>query len=259
MRAIEGWLWKKGGSGSGASPLKLGRRNWTRRYCTLEDGVLKYYKLEAGQGKPAAGDKERGSVSLTGATAMDAEIDGKEHCFAIHKGDGTMVWFRAEAALDKTRWLDYIDGGASGPKRRGSNESEAALRRSMDNLQFENEALARELEVARKASSEHSIASSKHSVDYKGVSVSSLGTVEYTSQPSGEGAAWADAKEDDEDSLSSADVGGVTETKEDPAVEYPLKTEPEAAPAPRTGTPVGRNTPSPSMERVSIQSQEFAF
>jgi len=114
---VEGWLWKKGGSGSGASPIRLGRRNWTRRYCTLEDGVLRYYKLEAGQGTPKEGEKPRGSVSLKGATAMDAAIDGKEHCFAIHKGDGTMVWFRAEAAVDKTRWLDYVDDAAGGPKR----------------------------------------------------------------------------------------------------------------------------------------------
>ena len=28
-----------------------------------------------------------------------------------------MVWFRAEAAVDKTRWLDYVDDAAGGPKR----------------------------------------------------------------------------------------------------------------------------------------------
>lgn len=258
---ISGFLWKKGGSGSGASPLRLGRRNWTRRFTVIEGQTLTYYKLPDGATELPEGHPPRGTVDLSGATAMDAAIDGKEHCFAVHKGDGTMVWFRAESAADKVRWLDYLDASSGGPARRGANPKDAALRLSMESLQFENTALARELEVARKSSV-------------------SLGPVESAKQ------SW-DTKDDDEDSLSSADgapeskgntfresfsvrtAGTTTPPPAEAKTPEPVAAPPPPTPAPPTPTsvastpPPARRTPSPAVldgPRVSIASQEdFAF
>ena len=155
---MEGFLWKKGGSGSGASPLKFGRRNWTRRFCRIEAAVLHggdsgdalaYYKLADGEGEPGPDDKPRGFVPLKAAQVMDAEIDGKTHCFAIHRGDGQMVWFRAEAASDKVKWLDALDVATGGR----ASTSDATLRQSVEELASKNQKLTQEVHSFRTSGS----------------------------------------------------------------------------------------------------------
>ncbi len=155
---MEGFLWKKGGSGSGASPLKFGRRNWTRRFCRIEAAVLHggesgdalaYYKLADGEGEPGPDDKPRGFVPLKAAQVMDAEIDGKTHCFAIHRGDGQMVWFRAEAASDKVKWLDALDVATGGR----ASTSDATLRQSVEELASKNQRLTQEVHSFRTSGS----------------------------------------------------------------------------------------------------------
>ena len=155
---MEGFLWKKGGSGSGASPLKFGRRNWTRRFCRIEAAVLHggdsgdalaYYKLADGEGQPGPDDKPRGFVPLKAAQVMDAEIDGKTHCFAIHRGDGQMVWFRAEAASDKVKWLDGLDVATGGK----SSTSDSTLRQSVEELASKNQRLTQEVHSFRTSGS----------------------------------------------------------------------------------------------------------
>ena len=155
---MEGFLWKKGGSGSGASPLKFGRRNWTRRFCRIEAAVLHggdsgdalaYYKLADGEGQPGPDDKPRGFVPLKAAQVMDAEIDGKTHCFAIHRGDGQMVWFRAEAASDKVKWLDGLDVATGGK----SSTTDSTLRQSVEELASKNQRLTQEVHSFRTSGS----------------------------------------------------------------------------------------------------------
>ena len=155
---MEGFLWKKGGSGSGASPLKFGRRNWTRRFCRIEAAVLHggdsgdalaYYKLADGEGEPGPDDKPRGFVPLKAAQVMDAEIDGKTHCFAIHRGDGQMVWFRAEAASDKVKWLDALDVATGG---KSTSTTDGTLRQSIEELASKNQRLTQEVHSFRTGS-----------------------------------------------------------------------------------------------------------
>ncbi len=155
---MEGFLWKKGGSGSGASPLKFGRRNWTRRFCRIEAAVLHggesgdalaYYKLADGEGEPGPDDKPRGFVPLKAAQVMDAEIDGKTHCFAIHRGDGQMDWFRAEVASDKVKWLDALDVATGGR----ASTSDATLRQSVEELASKNQKLTQEVHSFRTSGS----------------------------------------------------------------------------------------------------------
>ena len=156
---MEGFLWKKGGSGSGASPLKFGRRNWTRRFCRIEAAVLHggdsgdalaYYKLADGEGEPGPDDKPRGFVPLKAAQVMDAEIDGKTHCFAIHRGDGQMVWFRAEAASDKVKWLDALDVATGG---KSTSTTDGTLRQSIEELASKNQKLTQEVHSFRTSGS----------------------------------------------------------------------------------------------------------
>ena len=156
---MEGFLWKKGGSGSGASPLKFGRRNWTRRFCRIEAAVLHggdsgdalaYYKLADGEGEPGPDDKPRGFVPLKAAQVMDAEIDGKTHCFAIHRGDGQMVWFRAEAASDKVKWLDALDVATGG---KSTSTTDGTLRQSIEELASKNQRLTQEVHSFRTSGS----------------------------------------------------------------------------------------------------------
>ena len=156
---MEGFLWKKGGSGSGASPLKFGRRNWTRRFCRIEAAVLHggdsgdalaYYKLADGEGEPGPDDKPRGFVPLKAAQVMDAEIDGKTHCFAIHRGDGQMVWFRAEAASDKVKWLDALDVATGG---KSTSTTDGTLRQSIEELASKNQRLTQEVNSFRTSGS----------------------------------------------------------------------------------------------------------
>ncbi len=156
---MEGFLWKKGGSGSGASPLKFGRRNWTRRVCRIEAAVLHggdsgdalaYYKLADGEGEPGPDDKPRGFVPLKAAQVMDAEIDGKTHCFAIHRGDGQMVWFRAEAASDKVKWLDALDVATGG---KSTSTTDGTLRQSIEELASKNQRLTQEVHSFRTSGS----------------------------------------------------------------------------------------------------------
>ena len=156
---MEGFLWKKGGSGSGASPLKFGRRNWTRRFCRIEAAVLHggdsgdalaYYKLADGEGEPGPEDKPRGFVPLKAAQVMDAEIDGKTHCFAIHRGDGQMVWFRAEAASDKVKWLDALDVATGG---KSTSTTDGTLRQSIEELASKNQRLTQEVHSFRTSGS----------------------------------------------------------------------------------------------------------
>ena len=80
---------------------------------------------------------------------MDAEIDGKTHCFAIHRGDGQMVWFRAEAASDKVKWLDALDVATGGR----ASTSDATLRQSVEELASKNQKLTQEVHSFRTSGS----------------------------------------------------------------------------------------------------------
>ena len=81
---------------------------------------------------------------------MDAEIDGKTHCFAIHRGDGQMVWFRAEAASDKVKWLDALDVATGG---KSTSTTDGTLRQSIEELASKNQRLTQEVHSFRTSGS----------------------------------------------------------------------------------------------------------
>ena len=112
--------------------------------------ALAYYKLADGEGEPGPDDKPRGAVPLKAAQVMDAEIDGKTHCFAIHRGDGQMVWFRAEAASDKVKWLDALDVATGG---KSTSTTDGTLRQSIEELASKNQRLTQEVHSFRTSGS----------------------------------------------------------------------------------------------------------
>mmetsp|Transcript_4080 Transcript_4080/g.12026 ORF Transcript_4080/g.12026 Transcript_4080/m.12026 type:complete len:451 (+) Transcript_4080:152-1504(+) len=170
MATCDGMLMKKGGSGtSNSSPLKVKRRNWTRRWCRLEGGVLSYYKVAEGQTKLSKAATPRGTLKVAGGGVMDAELEGHKYAFAVHAGGDqrTTMWFRAPSAREKATWLAALRAAAA-PGGGRPTSTEEDLRRCCNLLTKKNEALEREL-----------------------------------SRASGEGD-FAEAKSADEDSISSA-------------------------------------------------------
>ena len=91
---MEGFLWKKGGSGSGASPLKFGRRNWTRRFFLLQNLELRYYKDSSLH--PSA---LKGIVPMQGAVVNRVTESKYKFQFQLSHVDGRVLDLRAESTL----------------------------------------------------------------------------------------------------------------------------------------------------------------
>ena len=117
--SMEGFLNKKGGSGSGTGVIDLGRRNWKRRWFVLEGCYLFYFEdFDPVQEKPVGAAK--GVVNITGGECGRLPHRTRSETFAVNKANGAQMVMEAPSERLKIAWIEAIDKAierASDPER----------------------------------------------------------------------------------------------------------------------------------------------
>ena len=115
---MDGFLYKKGGSGLGSATFKLGRKNWLERWFLLEETTLTYYDAAFREdGSPAGA--ARGSVDVFGAEIADLpDAHGKRFLFWVKPGKAAKeLILMAASEAQKALWVEALDFAAHGAVR----------------------------------------------------------------------------------------------------------------------------------------------
>ena len=108
VASMEGFLNKKGGSGSGTGLVNLGRHSWKRRWFVLEGCYLFYFEdFDPKSSRPVGAAK--GVVNISGGECGRFPHRTRAECLAVNKANGAQMVMEAPSERLKNAWIEAID------------------------------------------------------------------------------------------------------------------------------------------------------